>query len=113
MKITKTQLKRLIKEELGMMEEPQGQTLEHYFKSLEDQLKNDFVGKRVKISNLARTVPENPKELEGVVTKLELGCFGYDGEGQVMFTLDSDGQKKRAMIAATGYADMTIVTIIS
>lgn len=84
MKITKKQLRRLIKEEI------EGQTLMRYWKDLEDQLNRDFVGKKVRFSNLATTLNSDPTDAVGVVTRVKVGSFGYDGEGDALFFLDSD-----------------------
>ncbi|MHC4071880.1 MAG: hypothetical protein ACYSUC_02530 [Planctomycetota bacterium] len=84
MKITKKQLRRLIKEEI------EGQTLMRYWKGLEDQLNRDFVGKKVRFSDLEASFLDDPTDAVGVVTRVEIGSFGYEGEGDALFFLDSD-----------------------
>ena len=84
MKITKSKLRQIIKEEL------EGQTLQRYWNAIEKQLNRDFVGKKVRFSDLATTVPDDPTDAVGVVTRVEVGTFGYEGEGDALFFLDGD-----------------------
>ena len=87
MKITKKQIRRLIKEAI---EGQKGQTLVSYWRALEGQLNKDFTGKKVRISNAIAQGGWDATDAVGVVTRVVVGSFGYEGEGGALFYLDSD-----------------------
>ena len=66
------------------------ETLKKYFIDLEKALSDKYVGKRVRVSVGARSVPSDKTRAEGIVEHVAVGSFGYDGAGHVLITFNNE-----------------------
>ena len=60
-------------------------TLDGFYNDARSNIRAQFLGKRVRITDCATTVPECLDHIEGVVEEIEFGSFGYEGEGDALF----------------------------
>jgi hypothetical protein len=61
--------------------------LDGFYTDARTAIQNAFLGKRVRMTDCATTVPDDLEWIEGVVEEIEFGSFGYEGEGDALFRM--------------------------
>ena len=86
--------------------------LDGFYDAARDAIRAKFLGKRVTITECATTVPEDLEWATGTVVDIEIGTFGYEGEGDAMFWLedvaDAGRNEQVARARGTSYEPVTV-----
>lgn len=62
-------------------------TLDGFYNDARHNIRAQFLGRRVRITDCATTAPDCLEYIEGVVEEIEFGSFGDEGEGDALFRM--------------------------